>query len=260
LCSVGTSKPKSTIFGSISIGEAAHIYGNNKASNNRFDILKTKKELSQIKNGIWLCRVCHKKIDSDQNKYTVDFLIRTKENHEERISNGYFDKLHPEYVDQQEINHDKAIFSGSEKYLNEEKMKSFISGIRHWTWIDLNEEDFQNMQNYRDYHSAVSNRYLKSSLTSKYRNLDYAVTKLFSIMIEYQNRWESKPRPQVFTSLRAVFGLEAPGEFYNNPLSRIFGSYSVSYNMYKYQLNMSLDDLHKAYEEYRTEIKKSLFI
>ncbi|MDC1512884.1 hypothetical protein N8456_02145 [Porticoccaceae bacterium] len=40
---------------------------------------------AEITNGIWLCRNCHKIIDTDDNRYTVDLLFAWREKHEKFV-------------------------------------------------------------------------------------------------------------------------------------------------------------------------------
>jgi len=49
-------------------------------------------EKANIKNAIWLCQPCHKKIDSDSITYTTEYLHKAKSIHEKRVSSGFFDK------------------------------------------------------------------------------------------------------------------------------------------------------------------------
>jgi len=64
----------------VNYGEAAHI----KAVSNawpRFDPYQSDEECRDASNGLWLCRICHKKID-DKNSvglYTTDYLYSIKE-------------------------------------------------------------------------------------------------------------------------------------------------------------------------------------
>lgn len=46
----------------------------------------THKERSSIDNGIWLCQMCAKLIDSDEKKYSPELLRKWKEEHEVLIS------------------------------------------------------------------------------------------------------------------------------------------------------------------------------
>ena len=42
-------------------------------------------ERSKITNGIWLCQKCHKMVDSDARRFSVEVLHRWKRQHEEEI-------------------------------------------------------------------------------------------------------------------------------------------------------------------------------
>ena len=71
-----TEKNKAVI-----IGEAAHIYGEAPGSK-RYDPVMTDEERKDISNAIWLCSVCHKKVDSDEMKYTPRILLKWKNDSE----------------------------------------------------------------------------------------------------------------------------------------------------------------------------------
>ena len=60
------------------IGEAAHIKGQSPKTA-RHDPGLSDEEIRDINNGIWVCRDCHKKIDSDERKYTRKLLQQWKE-------------------------------------------------------------------------------------------------------------------------------------------------------------------------------------
>lgn len=78
----GNSNPqKATI-----VGEAAHIEGA-RLSDRRYNPQMTTEERSNIKNGIWLCNSCHKEIDDDPIKYSVELLHKMKVEHEGSILN-----------------------------------------------------------------------------------------------------------------------------------------------------------------------------
>lgn len=66
------------------IAEAAHI---NAASQNgpRATTIRDEKYLSSSENGIWLCKICHDKVDDDPVFYTEDHLKKWQKNHEERL-------------------------------------------------------------------------------------------------------------------------------------------------------------------------------
>lgn len=66
---------------SIIVGEAAHIYGK-KLNSPRFNKDLSSDEISNISNGIWLCRICHKIVDSNNGiDYPATTLINWKEEH-----------------------------------------------------------------------------------------------------------------------------------------------------------------------------------
>ncbi len=80
-CGALTSGPTSEAAGAVLIGEAAHIYGRTSTSA-RFKEGMTEAELSDIPNGIWLCRNCHKLIDNDGARFPADLLFQWKRAHD----------------------------------------------------------------------------------------------------------------------------------------------------------------------------------
>lgn len=84
-CLAITSGPAREDDSAINVGEAAHIYGG-KASAARYDGAMTDEERADATNGIWLCRVCHKKIDADVAAYPAALLFEWKRDHEARVS------------------------------------------------------------------------------------------------------------------------------------------------------------------------------
>ena len=90
-CLVRTVGPNEIQTKSTLIGEAAHIRGANPGSDKslpsaRYDPDMTDEQRSHISNGIWLCNVCHKIIDSDPDKYPVDRLVKWKADAEARAA------------------------------------------------------------------------------------------------------------------------------------------------------------------------------
>ena len=83
-CRVSTVGPNSDSQKSTVIGEAAHIFGARQNSK-RFNHNMTDAARSDITNSIWLCRNCHKLIDTDNSKYTSDVLFAWREQHEKYI-------------------------------------------------------------------------------------------------------------------------------------------------------------------------------
>lgn len=86
-CRKPTSGPHSDEDQAINLGEAAHIRAARKGQA-RYDPDMTDEERRNIKNGIWLCRECARKIDLDENQYPVELLIIWKREHEDWISKG----------------------------------------------------------------------------------------------------------------------------------------------------------------------------
>jgi hypothetical protein len=83
-CGAITSGPTEEASSSINIGEAAHIYGrSNSAARYKVDL--TMAEVSDITNGIWLCRNCHKMIDNDSLRHPAELLFEWRRLHERAI-------------------------------------------------------------------------------------------------------------------------------------------------------------------------------
>lgn len=84
-CRVHTIGPDSDKEKSIKIGEAAHIYGARQGAK-RFDPQMTDAARSEITNAIWLCRNCHKLIDTDDQRFSPTVLFKWREIHEAYIT------------------------------------------------------------------------------------------------------------------------------------------------------------------------------
>lgn len=63
------------------IGENAHIYGE-KPGSARYDETQKKEFVNSEKNLIFLCCNCHKRIDTDIDTFSVDYLFDLKRQHE----------------------------------------------------------------------------------------------------------------------------------------------------------------------------------
>lgn len=83
-CRASTVGPNSDPTKSTLIGEAAHIRGARPQSK-RYVSGMTDAARAEITNGIWLCRNCHKIIDTDDIRYTTDLLFAWREKHEEFV-------------------------------------------------------------------------------------------------------------------------------------------------------------------------------
>lgn len=83
-CRVKTVGPNTEAEKSIIIGEAAHIYGARPISKRyKEDMNDTAR--AEITNAIWLCRNCHKIIDSDDKKFSSNVLFHWRELHEKLV-------------------------------------------------------------------------------------------------------------------------------------------------------------------------------
>jgi hypothetical protein len=65
------------------IGDAAHQAAASPGGP-RYNPKQTKRERSAAANGLWLCSSCHRKIDGDKYRYSVEDLKQMKEGAEER--------------------------------------------------------------------------------------------------------------------------------------------------------------------------------
>lgn len=72
---------------STKLGEAAHIYGA-RIGSKRYTHTMTDPARAEITNSIWLCRNCHKLIDTDEHKYSANILFAWREKHEGYIASS----------------------------------------------------------------------------------------------------------------------------------------------------------------------------
>jgi hypothetical protein len=84
-CGVLTSGPATDTISVINIGEAAHIYGRRNISA-RYNPELNMAEVSDITNGIWLCRNCHKLVDNDALRFPVELLFEWRRQHERAVT------------------------------------------------------------------------------------------------------------------------------------------------------------------------------
>lgn len=80
-CRKMTTGPHTNHDKSLRSGEAAHIYSA-KSKIARYNKDLTSEQVRDIKNGIWLCRDCHKLIDHDEKAFPVKLLLQWKNTHE----------------------------------------------------------------------------------------------------------------------------------------------------------------------------------
>ncbi len=83
-CRKGTVGPTLEPNDSATIGEAAHIKGARPGAK-RYDPEVSVGTIASITNGIWLCRNCHKLVDTDDSRYTCELLYLWREEHERYV-------------------------------------------------------------------------------------------------------------------------------------------------------------------------------
>ena len=83
-CRAPTVGPNSDPQKSTVIGEAAHIFGARSGSK-RFNPQMSDMARAEITNAIWLCRNCHKLIDTDEISYSSEILFAWREQHETHV-------------------------------------------------------------------------------------------------------------------------------------------------------------------------------
>lgn len=83
-CRTKTVGPNTDFNKSTTIGEAAHIYGA-RPNSKRFKIEMIDSSRAEITNAIWLCRNCHKLIDSDEKRFSSDVLFEWREIHDKYV-------------------------------------------------------------------------------------------------------------------------------------------------------------------------------
>jgi hypothetical protein len=147
-CRALTAGPAVDTDKSVSIGEAAHIYGA-RAGSARFRADMTDASRADVTNGIWLCTNCHKLIDSDTTRYPADLLFEWRSQHDEFVVSrlgSANDKLRlsleKDYLEQ--FSHDSAFARrividrplGWEYKLSSELLRNYLRPI-HRRWGDL---------------------------------------------------------------------------------------------------------------------------
>ena len=83
-CRARTVGPNTDPNKSTLIGEAAHIFGARPGAK-RFELGMNDSARAEITNAIWLCRNCHKLVDTDENRYSREVLFAWREQHERYV-------------------------------------------------------------------------------------------------------------------------------------------------------------------------------
>jgi hypothetical protein len=84
-CGALTAGPTTDTASAVNIGEAAHIYGRTSVAA-RYKADLSMAEVSDITNGIWLCRNCHKLIDNDPLRFPAELIFEWRRQHEKVVS------------------------------------------------------------------------------------------------------------------------------------------------------------------------------
>lgn len=95
-CRAATVGPNTAPDKSTLIGEAAHIHGA-RSQSKRYISDMTDSVRAEITNGIWLCRNCHKLIDTDETRFSSSVLFSWRKQHEEFVLSelgNSTDKIH----------------------------------------------------------------------------------------------------------------------------------------------------------------------
>jgi hypothetical protein len=100
------------------IGDAAHQAAASE-SGPRYDPDQTDNERSSVENGLWLCSSCHRKIDGDKYRYTVEDLRQMKIDAEERACK----MVHGEIVFEMKDKEDAAI----KRYLDSHPLENLLA-------------------------------------------------------------------------------------------------------------------------------------
>lgn len=72
-CRAPTKGPHTDDSKASNVGVAAHIHGASK-NGPRYRVEQTSEQRKSIENGIWLCRICDKKVDGDEARYPAELL------------------------------------------------------------------------------------------------------------------------------------------------------------------------------------------
>ena len=90
-CRKYTCGPHSDDNRAVNLGEAAHIVGASWRGPRGSAELCTE-ERGGIENSIWLCRICHKRIDDEPDQFTAKVLLQWKQIHEDWMRSVVFDE------------------------------------------------------------------------------------------------------------------------------------------------------------------------
>jgi hypothetical protein len=259
ICGIGTSAPAKESDRFVNLGEAAHIRGNKETAHNRFDLNMTDEQRSHIENAIWLCRVCHKKIDTDDQKYSVATLVQLKAEHEKKIEEGFYNKQYPSFELQQSIEHDKTIFVNSELIFSESMLNKLLDQLQKYRFVYYDDDSHTRFNQFIEFHNQIGNRFLIEELNSLYEAFLQASDNLLLIIY-------SVPEDDKDLSLMSLVkfgqphfvGMQKPEFNFGHFTSSL--NYIGKYYLYERRLDSAIKRMKTAYRNYREAVARHLFI
>lgn len=264
ICGIGTSQPHTDDDKFINLGEAAHIAGNNKGSFNRYDANMSDEERSNISNGIWLCRTCHKKIDSDDIEFTVEKLMYLKEEHVKKVESGYYNQQYPIHAHTQKIEHDSNVFAKSDQIFSELQLKELISKLKQKAFIFLDDKNLIGLNQFIEFHNSHGNQYIHEELKKAYADLRFVFNTLLLHLYDIEEKDKMLFDDNFIGSLlpkKYFIGMQPAPKAITNFLIPIKAKiqYENNYRQYSKKLGAKLQNVDSAYGKYRQTIKNLLF-
>lgn len=179
------------------IGEAAHIYGENKTAA-RYKEDMTETERNHYNNLIYLCPSCHTKIDRQEKDFPAEFLFQIKKEHEDWVNDQLDESMSEVTFAELEIA-TKAIALGIHYESTdfavippEDKIKknNLSSGIRVLVMAGLSRSS--EVQNYFIKQSQLDDEFIdriKNGFIDKYQELRNSLKgdELFMAMYQFAN-------------------------------------------------------------------------
>lgn len=265
LCGLGTSQPHTNSDEYINLGEAAHIEGEKKAPNNRYNPNMTDEQRKGIKNGIWLCLRCHKIIDRDDKKYTVDYLLKRKGEHLNRVKTGHYDKLFPDYFEKSALAHDKKLFRTGERIMNEEKLNSLLKLVMTRKYIYSDNEDLRELLRFNEFYNLEGNQFINKELQSTVNAFISKITSFHLLLLISRDSQIVSFLP--LTTEKSYYGLKPFSEvpifssYLSNPISPTQRTrYEMNYRIFTQSLEKIITELRDSYRAFRKKIKGDLII
>lgn len=184
------------------IGEVAHIRGD-KPDSARYDENMSESERNSPENLIWLCPTCHTRVDKNQEKYTVKYLLDRRHRHlnklEQTVGSAMPDIEFPEL--DEAVRHISTIdipleYSYKLVTPKEKILKNSLSP----KWVMMGVSQARTVSRYMDKHSdAESSRRLRAGFVKRYEELrDEGLDgdDLFVVLWQFASRYKADPKMQ----------------------------------------------------------------